>query len=86
MRHHQEPDGFHVELLGHLNVLFTDVGFGAVGRYSCHPDTELLDVFEIVGEANSRDEEACDGRVAGFLAGACDQFLLVDLREPVVEA
>ena len=53
VRHHQEPDGFHVELLCHLDVLFTDVGFGAVSRDSCHPDTELLDVFKIVGEANS---------------------------------
>jgi hypothetical protein len=85
MGHHQEPDGGHADVSGQAEVLWGDVGFGAVGRHTDQLCAEVPGPQQIVLRADPRQQE--DGQPARgeYVGGGGDQLQLVDQRQAVVE-
>ena len=85
MRHHQEPDGGHAEVAGQAEVLWGDVGLGAVRRHPDELGAEVLGPGEVVLGADAGQEQ--HGQPAGgqHVGGGGDELQLVDQRQAVVE-
>ena len=82
---HEEADGLEPQGLGDLDVLLGDVGLRAVRGDTGDLDAHLVDLAQVVGEADAGQQQARDLGVLRHLAGLRDELLLRDGGEAVVE-
>ena len=84
VRHHEKADGFQAQFLGQAEVLFGNVGFGALGRdphNACAPAGRFA---QILLRADAGDQQNGDLRPGTGSAGLRDQVPFVDSREAVL--
>jgi len=83
--HHQEAGHIHAEAACKFDVLFGDIGFGAMG---CHPDrayTQLIGVLEIVDRTDAGQQQGGENRVLQHFGHRADPVPVGMSAKAVVE-
>ena len=82
--HHEEAHRLQSELACQTEVLYRDVGLGAMGRDANDRDARVGEVLDVVLRADSRQHQRGDLRSGGGLDGGLHEQAFVGEREPVV--